>query len=857
MEWEIPSSGGPLPLVLYPNRYLASASREEREILEAYGGRAAAFDRASLKRHGSLLITAANERSYQDSDCRAVLRGHGRPFEERLAALTYNTPETIAVFAPPARATDPSGGERGSRNVGCRTLRVSFRVHPPGSLGNDGASGEALGSGGTIMRLAGPIFPLARGTLHEVDVRFEGMSVTCAGCLAEGTSTRLRTVTFPPPLLATDAPAAFRVTFVRGVRLEFVGTPDPDIETHVSTTLGGVLDANPILRSQAQEASPGDPMRLRVHVGVLLKNLAARQFGEVQLGRGFLKVTPLFRKYHEASFLRALHQELAFSVLERAAPPRDVASLRALVSLSRMVSEERVARWFSSLDEIRAWSENLRFIPFFNDILQGKALVNNDVFLGVEERPNPVDTIPFDAVFPTFTGKELLERLNWCHGEPTTTAFRADSALLHEGDLDVAVFIGRWRALGTGRCAHPFGRYLVERAEPERIVVKHDGVEGDATRVAFQRSDTPQPPRTLFSAPGDEPLRDTVLFKVEAGQGDQTRRYETSSSRGGEKRVVVADASDGLRARVEGPNTEGNKDMQVLPRRLDFLLTGVKLRYDSRVGGVEGEQGVQWRMRGDEYGRAFTLMVKREESAFLFEPVFSMNLGGEPPPGPEPTVDEETLLSYPRVFPASLGLSSEIARDTELWAVATVGARAVTGSVIVPSGFETKFTLKQSLMRAREKTQGLKAEAQAGLYLPLARLTTGVLSLRVGQSTEPEKIGGPGNVPGVPADALVAKRYVILKHEVRYALAYNLKWNLLSTILFEDVVLYGAHNAAVDSQRLDLSSPAVDAVQGLQFGVQFYGAFFGAKNQSISAEVARGLEEDPRNVYSLTVGRNM
>ncbi|MCA2959056.1 MAG: hypothetical protein IOD12_02305, partial [Silvanigrellales bacterium] len=286
-------------------------------------------------------------------------------------------------------------------------------------------------------------------------------------------------------------------------------------------------------------------------------------------------------------------------------------------------------------------------------------------------------------------------------------------------------------------------------------------------------------------------------------------------------------------------------------------LTGIKVRYDSRVGQVEGEQGIQWRIRGDDTGRAFTLWVKKEKRSYFLEPLFSMTFGAPEEIDPSlPAVDERTLFRSPRQFPLGLGLSTEFAKETELWANVSVGARAVTSSVLVPSGYETKLSLSQSLLRGKKETQGLKVELAATLYLPLARLATGASSLRLGHSTEPQELGGPGKVPGLPGDALIAKRYAILKNELRYVAAYNLKWNILSTILFEDIVLYGAHNTAVDSAKFRLTSPALDSIQGLQFGIQFYGAFFGAKNQSISAEVARGLEEDPKNVYSVTVGRN-
>jgi hypothetical protein len=461
-------------------------------------------------------------------------------------------------------------------------------------------------------------------------------------------------------------------------------------------------------------------------------------------------------------------------------------------------------------------------------------------------------------MFPTFRGQELAERLAWCHSVEEESAFRKEASELQKGERPAPDFVKRWRDLGKGRCAEPFRRYLFEASEPESITLRYGLVDERGGRVQFQRSDVPVLPRSLFRVPGASPLRDTLSIGVFAGKSNPQRSYRASSSGAGDRQtVVVEEPEDGVSARIEGPNTEGNKDVQVLPRRIEFLLTGIKVRYASRVGQVEGEQGIQWRIRGDDTGRAFTLWVKKEKRSYFLEPLFSMTFGAPEEIDPSlPAVDERTLFRSPRQFPLGLGLSTEFAKETELWANVSVGARAVTSSVLVPSGYETKLSLSQSLLRGKKETQGLKVELAATLYLPLARLATGASSLRLGHSTEPQELGGPGKVPGLPGDALIAKRYAILKNELRYVAAYNLKWNILSTILFEDIVLYGAHNTAVDSAKFRLTSPALDSIQGLQFGIQFYGAFFGAKNQSISAEVARGLEEDPKNVYSVTVGRN-
>ncbi|MCA2961361.1 MAG: hypothetical protein IOD12_14010, partial [Silvanigrellales bacterium] len=552
MEWELRPGSGDLALFLYLNRYLTATNREEREIVEAYGSESAAVDRSQARRHGALLVRRATARHYEGKPCRAVVGKGVAPTSEKEAPTTFNATETLLSTSAPA--------PKASAESGCHTFRLTFTSHPPASLGNFGVQSD-----GDVMKFAGPLFPVAQNTLFETEMHYEGISLTCADCRLETSQNSVQvTKTFPAPILKAPATSPERVMFVRGLRVEFVGKSDPETEAQITKMLERVVLEGPFLASAATESSR---RLVRIHMGVLLKNLASRQHGEIQLGTGFLKVSPLFRKYHEAAFLRALFQELTFQALVRHVPPGNMEELRILNSLARMAGEERVASWFSSLDEIRAWSENFRFIPFFNDILQGRALVNNDVFLGSEERPNPVDTLPFDAMFPTFRGQELAERLAWCHSVEEESAFRKEASELQKGERPAPDFVKRWRDLGKGRCAEPFRRYLFEASEPESITLRYGLVDERGGRVQFQRSDVPVLPRSLFRVPGASPLRDTLSIGVFAGKSNPQRSYRASSSGAGDRQtVVVEEPEDGVSARIEGPNTEGNKDVQVLPR---------------------------------------------------------------------------------------------------------------------------------------------------------------------------------------------------------------------------------------------------------------------------------------------------
>jgi hypothetical protein len=54
-------------------------------------------------------------------------------------------------------------------------------------------------------------------------------------------------------------------------------------------------------------------------------------------------------------------------------------------------------------------------------------------------------------------------------------------------------------------------------------------------------------------------------------------------------------------------------------RKIDFLLTGIKVRFDSRVGTIEGQEGIQWIPRGDDYSRSFSLIGRKELGKYYIE----------------------------------------------------------------------------------------------------------------------------------------------------------------------------------------------------------------------------------------------
>ena len=286
-------------------------------------------------------------------------------------------------------------------------------------------------------------------------------------------------------------------------------------------------------------------------------------------------------------------------------------------------------------------------------------------------------------------------------------------------------------------------------------------------------------------------------------------------------------------------------------------MTGLKLRYDSREGTVEGQQGVEWRFRGDESARSIGVLLRKKKNTYSLDTSFSFLVSRSVANGNSADDLHPAVINFPNQFPFSLGLSSELQRKSNIWGFVNLGARSVSSSPLVPSGFESDVNIRQSLYRADKSLPVYVIEWKTALYIPVARLTTFTSTIRLGTSKEPIELGGPTYLPGTDTNALVAKRYAAFRQELRYVLAQDLKWDVLKSFLFEDMVTYGAHCVLFDTDKYKLKEPKILSLQSIQVGVQLLGAFFGAKNQSVSFEVARGLDEDPQNVFSVTIGKNL
>jgi hypothetical protein len=94
---------------------------------------------------------------------------------------------------------------------------------------------------------------------------------------------------------------------------------------------------------------------------ILVERLALTQTGEVQLGGGLFKISPLFEKYHRAAFERELLYTLGGIFLAANSPPESWLDYRFNTAVNRYFAMEAVKSRHQDLDGIKRVSSKFDF----------------------------------------------------------------------------------------------------------------------------------------------------------------------------------------------------------------------------------------------------------------------------------------------------------------------------------------------------------------------------------------------------------------------------------------------------------------------------------------------------------------
>jgi hypothetical protein len=744
---------------------------------------------------------------------------------------------------------------------GCEILVVDFLATPPRTKGNFGANGPDQ------HIFSGPLIPLARGRFYDTQVLYTDSYVTCYECQTTADKYTLQFFDgFPSPLHITfQRPLAIQEIEIRGLKIGIVGSLPESVKKEVTLSLDEIL-----ARETWTQNLPVGPSgyHLLVAGDILVERLALTQTGEVQLGGGLFKISPLFEKYHRAAFERELLYTLGGIFLAANSPPKSWQDYRFNTAVNRYFAMGAVKRRHQDLDGIKRVSSKFDFVPLFDDILRGKALQNNEVFLGDREPPSRIDVQAAELFVPSLGGKDLDERLNYCGGVELQRQFASSVERIFLG-IDRAERLRK--RLGNfpwslQKCPLGLSALLEFRPVAESFSVARLQVGEEDNVIRFFRS------RDISS--------DSHLFEVKSFGGAKDAEYHDSPRifihdpsddrnllnqvwQAGEKQSYIVDvkvpSTQTVTAAVEGPTLGSSQDRQQYPRKYKFTISGFKFRYGSKDIGARIETGVQFRLLGDEFMRSVSMSAAVDNKQSELNAGFGLNfaeLFGIPVYSveslDEPALDSSVSLPFyagvAGVFPQSGASSGAL--------VTEFGIADSVGNPLVPRGYSLSTKIRWQVLERAKPVSIFSQDFRLVYDQPMGRLTTLSLQPLIGYSTGAVKLSD--YVPGsseVFLDSRASDEFFALTSEVKSVVGSGYNLDILGTLLFQDLVAYGAHHVASGVSVLSSQGKVADLVQSAEIGLQLFGSVFGAKNQSLALSVTRTLSNEPRNSFAVTIGK--
>lgn len=816
---------------LYPNRYLQAKAWSNRENLEANTRAEGSEDSTFLRQRASLVIRESHVESF-DSNCKDVLGNLGShtPIERLRVPVTFNRFETIAKVELPVF----------SGQSGCRLLVFNFLFNPPYSVGNFGVvnTGE--------MHFSGPVFPFPRNAVFDTEVVFKNLTALCAQCVAFNAGTVQKFSNFPAPVHFFSTPPNNIKTRLWNREVVVLQLSNQDTTEKIVETLQEIERIYPFRKLVGEtQANP-----IFVMEGLLTDKLVLRHPYEIQIGTGFHKINALFKNYHDAALARGVLTEILIQSVNHSVPAVTPELHRRNTAIGRWLADVFMRKHHKGLDTIRNLSNRLMFIPLFNDIFRGKALVNNDVFLGSEETETALDSKPVDILSPTFNGKETQDRVEWCFDEPTVLKLAKDIDEVFAERKTLKTWIDELNLLKSDKCNRSLSDVLTNRSTKESIEINVSERNPFSSSLEFTRRRSNPMPYSLFQADDDVVVQDKIYLRyglLSDVNHAHFKIYESNHSN--DSKLFRTNIPEGnFQAFVEGPTTDTSDDLHKYPRQREFLISGLKMRYNSVERNIDGQTGLMWRYRGDKYSRVFTLNLIRDKGVLYLEPTMS----GELFLSENPYL-EDNNERFIRSIPFGLGLPVTLGAAKEIWVSASTGFAEASRSILAPEGYSVSLKLSHSVYRKDVPQPAFKIESNYTFYAPVAKLLTLVPSLSVGRSTEPLDAGNT-YTPGIAGDTLWASNYIASRLELRGVVAHNMRINIGNTVGLEHLVFFGAHNFTAEVSELDDSPPQMPSLQSVQFGFRLFGTFFGAKDQMVAFAMSRGLTQKPNNVFSFAIG---
>ncbi|MEY2988258.1 MAG: hypothetical protein RJB13_1779, partial [Pseudomonadota bacterium] len=297
----------------------------------------------------------------------------------------------------------------------CVALRIFFQFFPRDGIGNFAMQRR---SGGT---LSGPVHLLLKSGPLPTKVRFRDRSkqlkMSCLRC-TEGKEgwTEVAYEGLPPVLefSSVDTPED---------TLSFEGSSifKLESETHsakLKEMANDVEESVKLFQPAVTKlfAESGTVWRFRLKPEILIEQLLIGQPSDIQMGPAYGEFGLFLDSFQQA----ALFREIARNFLRHAIHQ---SSMGQLITWSKFEENERwvriiaevwVTEFFPNIFNIKKIASRFSFLPFFKDLESGKALLNNNIFMGREETGSGPDFNFMNEFFSPMTGAELIFRIKSC-----------------------------------------------------------------------------------------------------------------------------------------------------------------------------------------------------------------------------------------------------------------------------------------------------------------------------------------------------------------------------------------------------------------------------------------------------------
>lgn len=719
----------------------------------------------------------------------------------------------------------------------CHFIKFNFVFEPRKGEGNF----SLLKNG--RAHFSGPIYPFWQNHPTSTQLRFDAkpskLTLLCTGCRAtDSGEVAADFVGLPPALTFTQKVGTVGDVFAVSTALlrNTINVSRSLDQDEISRTVKIFLDYAGGAISRA-EKTRGRGWETIVRKNLLIERLVVEQEGEIQLHPSFGQVSPLLGDYHRAALFRALSRDFLRHSLSELSANRTWLQRREDEKVVSFLAEIWLNSSFPKLNRLKQISENLSFLPFFRAVQQGSAFLNNSVFVGSEEQPGALDFNIYHEFFAPMKGAFISERIRRCAAPEVLAGLNRMSNEIANGQKSILEFkslIATSSPLKS--CLTPMHSGLIPESLPEENIE----IESDKNQLLIERRVLPNPPSHNFIFPQqDLKRREPLSVAIKDVRGSEENLVIPASQTDS---IIIPLPKYAVDAFILEPNRASSGDRLRWPRPFRTVLQAMSVNYDSRRSDLVLRSQLQTTQMGDEWSRALLLGFRREFAKNNLDLQFTTRT---------PSLIGETSAIL------AISLNIRLERAPPSFLALSYGVERGAGSLLYPEGIGLRLYLRRplSLSALQEKMVDPNQEWIFSYAAGLAPRLTWSEIVSYGFSESGVDVG-LRSVPAWPSGQFVSTDYALLRSELRQTLTQNLNASLAKTILFQHAVLYGAHVLAFDELQAE-REVRVDArvAQSLVLGIRMLGALFGAKDQAVSLEVARGLTSPARTSFGFSLGK--